>query len=92
MKFFVVVKVRLARPFDHWKQRYDAHTSVRRENGIFDRFAYPIIGEQGAIYAVETENPRRVHEMIYDDTIRPDVEQSGFVIGQEIITVCELTE
>jgi hypothetical protein len=92
MKFFVIVKVKLAKPFDFWKERFDSHSSARREAGIFDKFAYPVIGEQAAVYAVETATPRAIHDMIYDDSVRPQIESSGFVIGQEVITLCELTD
>jgi hypothetical protein len=92
LKFLVVVKVPLTKPFAFWKQRFDAHRSAREAGGIKDVFAHPVIGEQAVLYAVETSTPRLVHDMIYDDSVRPGIEESGFTVGAEQITVCELVE
>ena len=92
MNFLVVVRVPLIRPFAFWKQHFDTHRSARRAAGIEDVFAYPILGEQAVLYAVKTSTPRTVHDMIYDPTVRPLIEESGFVVGQEVITVCEVVE
>jgi hypothetical protein len=89
MKFVLVVRVQLCRPFAHWKQHFDAHRDARRAGGIEDVFCYPVIGEQAVIYGVRTSTPRSVHDMIYDEAIRPLIEASGFVVGSEQITVCE---
>jgi hypothetical protein len=92
MKFFVIVQVRLTKPFAFWKERFDSHREARRAAGIHDRFAHPVIGEQAAVYAVETQTPRAIHDMIYDEAVRPEIEASGFVVGEEIITLCELLD
>jgi len=92
LKFLVVVRVPLNKPFAFWKERFDAHRAARAESGIQDVFARPVIGEQAALYAVETATPRAVHDMIYDEQVRPQIEASGFIVGREIITVCELTD
>lgn len=90
MVFAVVVKAQLNRSFAHWAERFDAHREMRAANGIVDIFRHPVIGEQAVLYAVRAENPRAVHEMIYDPDNRPGIEESGFVIGSERITVCEI--
>lgn len=92
MKFLVIVKVHLSVPFDFWKSRFDAHREARRAAGIHDVLCHPVIGEQAAVYAVQTETPRAVHEMIYDPASRPGIEASGFIIGREEITVCEVSD
>jgi hypothetical protein len=92
VNFLVVVRVPLTKPFAFWRERFDAHRSVRREAGIEDVFAYPVIGEQAVLYAVKTRTPRAVHEMIYDEAARAEIEASGFVIGGEVITLCELVD
>jgi hypothetical protein len=92
MKFLVVVKVPLVKPFAFWRARFDEHRPVRAAAGIHDVFAYPIVGEQAVLYAVKTETPRAIHEMIYDEEARPHIEASGFVIGKESITVCEVMD
>ena len=89
MKFLVIVKVPLRKPFAFWKERFDAHRPARQAGGIEDVFAQPVIGEQAVVYAVKTRMPRAVHDMIYNEAIRPMIEESGFVVGQEMITVCE---
>jgi hypothetical protein len=89
MMFFVIVKIRLTKPFDFWKQRFDAESSARRASGVFDQFAYPVIGEQAAVFAVKTATPRLIHDMTYNDAVRPGIEASGFAIGEEVLTVCE---
>lgn len=89
MKFLLVVKFSLSRPYDHWVKRFDEHKDVRAASGIEDVFRSPVIGEQAVVYAVRTATPRAVHDMIYDDATRPHVEESGFVIGSERIWVCD---
>ena len=92
MKFRVVVKVRLNKPFAFWKARFDSHRAARKAGGIEDVFASPVLGEQAAVYVVETTTPRAVHDMVYDDRVRPEIEASGFIIGSESITVCEVVD
>jgi len=92
VNFLVVVKVPLVKPFAYWKQRFDAHRDARRQAGIEDVFAHPVIGEQAVLYAVRTATPRAVHDLIYDEAARPQIEASGFVVGREQITVCELPD
>jgi len=87
--FVLVVRVRLCRPFAFWKSHFDAHREARMAGGIEDIFCYPIVGEQAALYGVRTSTPRAVHDMVYDETVRPLIEASGFVVGSEQITVCE---
>jgi hypothetical protein len=91
MEFIVVVRVRLCRSFMQWKAEFDAHREARAKTGVHDEFCYPIVGEQAALYAVRTSSPRLVHDMVYDAEIRPIVEASGFVIGSEQVTLCELS-
>jgi hypothetical protein len=90
MEFMVVVRVRLHRPFAQWKAEFDAHRETRANTGVHDAFCYPIVGEQAALYGVRTAFPRLVHDMVYDAEIRPVVEASGFVVGSEQITLCEM--
>jgi len=92
VNFLVVVKVPLVRPFSYWRERFEAHRSARQSVGIVDVFAYPVIGEQAVVYAVRTSTPRAVHDLIYDPAARPQIEESGFVVGREEITVCEIVE
>ena len=92
MKFMLIVKVRLAKPFAFWKSHFDAHDEARRAAGVHVVFCHPIIGEQAAMYAVETQTPRLVHDMIYDEEVGRLIEASGFVIGEEQITVCEVID
>lgn len=92
MKFLVIVKVPLLKPFAFWKERFDSHRVARQAGGIEDVFAHPVIGEQAAVYAVKTSTPRAVHDMIYDEAVRPMIEESGFAVGREMITVCEWLE
>lgn len=88
-RFLVVVKLRLDRPYAHWQSRFDADRGPRESAGIFDVFRAAVVGEQAAIYAVRTDNPRLVHDYIYDPAMRPAIEESGFVIGSERISICE---
>lgn len=89
MKFVLVVHVRISKPFAFWKRRFDGHRQARKAGGIEDVFCYPVIGEQAVVYGVRTSNPRLVHDMVYDEQVRPLIEESGFVIGSEVIHVCE---
>jgi hypothetical protein len=86
----VVVRVQLCRPFGQWKAEFDAHREARAKTGVHDVFCYPIVGEQAALYGVRTSSPRLVHDTVYDAEIRPIVEASGFIVGSEKITLCEL--
>jgi len=90
--FLVVVKVRLNRPYAHWQSCFDADRENRAAAGITDVFRHPVIGEQAALYAVRTANPRMVHDFVYDPAARPGIEASGFVVGAEEITLCEIAE
>jgi hypothetical protein len=92
MQFLMIVRVKLCKPFDYWKERFDAHREARRSSGIEDVFCYPVVGEQAAMYGVLTSTPRAVHDLIYSDAAKPLIEASGFVIGSEQITVCEYRE
>lgn len=92
MDFLVVVRVPLVKPFSFWKERFDAHRPARSAAGIEDVFAYPVVGEQAVLYAVKTRTPRAVHDLIYDEAARAEIEASGFVVGREQITVCEAVE
>jgi hypothetical protein len=92
MQFLLVVRVNICKPYAFWRQHFDADRDGRRRAGIEDVFCYPVIGEQAVVYGVRTSNPRSVHDMVYDDRIRPMIEASGFVVGSEQITVCEYTE
>jgi hypothetical protein len=92
LNFLVVVKVPLVKPFAFWKKHFDAHRAARQAAGIEDVFAYPVVGEQAVLYAVRTRTPRAVHDLVYDEGARPLIEQSGFVVGQEVITVCEAVD
>ncbi|EJL30813.1 Protein of unknown function (DUF3764) [Caulobacter sp. AP07] len=89
MKFLLVVKLSLSKPFAHWAERFDQHSQARAAAGIEDVFRHPVIGEQAAVYAVRTTTPRAVHDMIYDPAVRGHIEESGFVIGSEQILVCD---
>lgn len=89
MKFLVVVKARLSKPFSHWVAAFDADREARFSSGVEDLFRYPVIGEQCVVFAMRTESPRLVHDMMYDERVRPGIESSGLVIGSEQITVCE---
>lgn len=89
MKFVLVVHVNICKPFEHWKAMFDADRDNRRQAGIEDVFCYPVVGEQAVVYGVKTASPRAVHDMVYDERIRPMIEASGFVVGSERITVCE---
>jgi len=88
MEFVVVVKFSLSKPYDHWVKAFDDHQVARQGSGIKDIFRHPVIGEQSVVYAVRTSNPRAVHDMIYGEE-RAHIEESGFVVGSEIINVCE---
>lgn len=88
-RFLVVVTLRLDRPYAHWQGRFDADRGPRESVGIFDVFRAAVVGEQSAIYAVRTDNPRLIHDYIYDPAMRPAIAESGFVIGSERIVVSE---
>lgn len=90
--FLVVVKVRLSLPYAHWESCFDADRAARAAAGIEDVFRCPVMGEQAVLYGVRTPNPRMVHDFIYDPRKRPEIEASGFMIGSEQITICEVTE
>ena len=92
MEFLVVVHVALSKHFAFWKSHFDAHGDERKKVGIVDVFCCPIIGAQAALYGVRTKFPRRVHDMIYDELIRQLIEASGFVVGSELITICEYVD
>ena len=89
MTVMLIVKLTLNKPFVHWVERFDAHNDARRAAGIETVFRHPMIGEQAVVYAVRTRTPRAVHDMIYDTEHRQSIEESGFVIGSEIIWVCD---
>lgn len=88
-RFLVVVRLRLDRPYAHWQSCFDADQDARAAAGISDVFRAAVVGDQAAVYAVRTDNPRLVHDYIYDPNVRPAIEGSGFVIGSEAIAVCE---
>ena len=90
MRFLVVVKIDLSLPYAHWQTAYEAGRDARFATGVHDVFRHPVLGEQAALYAVETSDPRMVHDFVYDPARRPAIEASGFVVGSERITVCEV--
>jgi len=90
--YLVVVKVRLCLPYAHWESCFDADKPARAAAGIEDVFRYPVQGEQAALYGVKTAHPRMVHDFVYDPEKRPFVEASGFVVGREDITICEVND
>lgn len=89
MKFLLVVKVKLCQPYAHWVARFDADREARRAGGVEDVFRHPVIGEQAAVFAMRTAEPRLVHDMMHDARLRPAIEASGLVIGSEEILVCD---
>ena len=88
-RFLVLVKLRLSQPYLHWQTCFDADREAREAAGIESVFRAAVIGEQAAIYAVRTSTPRIVNDFIYDPAKRVEIEESGFVVGSEEITVCE---
>jgi hypothetical protein len=92
MRFLVVVKVDLSMPYELWQVAYDEGQGARRATGVRDIFRHPVLGEQAALYAVETCEPRTVHDFVYDPRHRPAIEASGFVVGSERITICEIED
>lgn len=89
MTFLLIVKVQLCRPYAHWVACFDADRDARRACGVEDVFRHPVIGEQAAVFAMRTAEPRLVHDMMYDPRVRPAIEASGLVIGSEQILVCD---
>ncbi|MCG4262435.1 DUF3764 family protein [Acetobacter senegalensis] len=89
MEYIVIVRFDLSKPFAHWASCFDEHEPARIELGITTLFRYAVIGQQAAIYAVRTAQPRLVHDVIYAPSLRKEIEASGFIVGSEQITLCE---
>lgn len=87
--YLAVVKIRIERPFAHWKAFFDAHAPARAALGIEDVLCAPVVGEQAVVYAVRTREPRRILDMMYEPQAREHIEASGHVLGAETFTLCE---
>ncbi|EJL27321.1 Protein of unknown function (DUF3764) [Caulobacter sp. AP07] len=92
MTFFLIVKVSLIQPFDHWVKLFDADREPREASGTHVVFRHPVIGEQAAVFGVRTQSPRLVHDMMYHPEVRAMIEASGLVVGSEQIIVCEAVD
>lgn len=88
-EYLAVVKIRIDRPFAHWKPHFDAHAPARAALGIIDVLCAPVVGEQAVVYAVRTTTPRLIHDMMYEPEARSHILASGHVLGQETFTLCE---
>lgn len=89
MQFFLIVKASLNRPYAYWVERFDADDVPRRASGVDVVFRHPVIGEQAVVFGVRVDDPRQVHDMMYDLDFRKVVEESGLVVGSEQILVCQ---
>jgi hypothetical protein len=88
-RFLAIVKIRIDKPFAHWKGFFDAHAATRAALGIEDVLCAPVIGEQAVVYAVRTAQPRLILDMMYEDAAQAHIRASGHLIGQETFTLCE---
>ena len=91
-RYLAVVKIRIDKPFAHWKAFFDAHAQTRAQLGIEDVLCAPVVGEQAVVYAVRTSHPRRILDMMYEAEAHAHIRASGHVLGAEQFTLCEVVD